>query len=125
MEWVAKRFHPPTHESTMSNASKGPGSTYLDAIFQKSSKQLRGAAKACRVNKGGVACAVLDLAAAVIDNAKELTAMPGLAEAGGDDAPLADAAPAAKAAATAAKAGEVQAENAPAEKKPAAPPEGK
>lgn len=34
----------------------------------------RNAAKACRVGKGGVACAVLDVAAAVIDNVQALSA---------------------------------------------------
>jgi hypothetical protein len=65
----------------------------IDALFNKSAKHLRGAAKACRVNKGGVACAVLDLAAAVIDNAQVLSTLVG-ADAGQTAPPQLGAAPA-------------------------------
>ena len=53
------------------------GPSDLDAILRKSSRQLRTAAKACRVNKGGISCAMLDVAAAVIDNAPALTSFLG------------------------------------------------
>jgi hypothetical protein len=39
------------------------------AVYEKSAKQLEKAAKACRVQKGGVECAILDLAASVVKNA--------------------------------------------------------
>jgi hypothetical protein len=58
----------------MKTKVKGGGPVGVDAIFEKSSKQLRRAAKACRVNKGGLACATLDFAAAAIDNADAITA---------------------------------------------------
>ncbi|WP_242333388.1 hypothetical protein [Anaeromyxobacter sp. SG66] len=58
----------------MKTKVKGAGPISVDAIFEKSSKQLRRAAKACRVNKGGLACATLDFAAAAIDNADAITA---------------------------------------------------
>ena len=60
----------------MSNG-KNTGPSDLDAILRKSTRQLRTAAKACRVNKGGLSCAMLDVAAAVIDNAPALTSFLG------------------------------------------------
>ncbi len=56
---------------------KNTGPSDLDEILRKSSRQLRTAAKACRVNKGGLSCAMLEVAAAVIDNAPALTSFLG------------------------------------------------
>jgi hypothetical protein len=58
----------------MTKSRDGAGPDDLDAIFSRTTKQLRGAAKACRVGKGGVACAVLDVAAAIIENVQALSA---------------------------------------------------
>ncbi|ABS28160.1 hypothetical protein [Anaeromyxobacter sp. Fw109-5] len=62
------------------NETRGKTPADPDVIFNKSAKHLRRAAKACRVNKGGLGCAVLDVAAALIDNA------PALSQALGDGA---------------------------------------
>ena len=47
----------------------GGGGNRNDAIYEQAAKKLEKAAKACRIQKGGVECAVLDIAAAVVKNA--------------------------------------------------------
>lgn len=68
----------------MGASGKG-GSGDVEVIFNRTSRQLRRAAKACRVKKGGIACAVIDLAAVAVDHAQVLSAFVGDADGQGED----------------------------------------